>query len=83
MTRANTIKGNLVRFIADNAGLSIPEAMEKAYLLGKQDGLEQSNADGCRDCAFVDVEEWEMPCNKCKRNCKDYWRKKAESEGNE
>ena len=33
-------------------------------------------ADGCQGCAFYDKEEWEMPCRKCKRNCKDYWRKK-------
>lgn len=33
-------------------------------------------ADGCSGCAFEPNEEWEMPCRKCKRNCKDYWRKK-------
>lgn len=33
-------------------------------------------ADGCTLCAFYDVEEWEMPCVKCKRNSKDYWRAK-------
>ena len=32
-------------------------------------------ADGCSGCAFYDKEEWEMPCRKCKRNCKDYWRR--------
>lgn len=32
-------------------------------------------ADGCQGCAFESAEEWEMPCRKCKRNCKDYWRK--------
>lgn len=31
-------------------------------------------ADGCVGCAFADTEEWEMPCAKCRRNCKDYWR---------
>lgn len=35
-------------------------------------------ADGCQGCAFEDVEEWEMPCRKCKQNCKDYWRRAAE-----
>lgn len=35
------------------------------------------NADGCEDCAFISAEEWEMPCAKCKRNCKDYWRAKV------
>ena len=35
-------------------------------------------ADGCSGCAFGDREEWEMPCLKCKRNCKDYWRAKNE-----
>lgn len=34
--------------------------------------------DGCTGCAFYDNEEWEMPCTRCKRNCKDYWRMKHE-----
>ena len=38
--------------------------------------LEQSKADGCSGCAFEKTEEWEEPCRKCCRNCKDYWRKK-------
>lgn len=38
--------------------------------------LDASLADGCLGCAFESVEEWEMPCKKCRRNCKDYWRKK-------
>ena len=24
------------------------------------------------------VEPWELPCRKCKRNSKDYWRKKCD-----
>lgn len=36
--------------------------------------LEQQEADGCNGCAFADTEEWEMPCQKCRRACKDYWR---------
>lgn len=35
---------------------------------------QRQDADGCSRCAFIDKEEWEMPCVKCKRNCKDYWR---------
>lgn len=41
---------------------------------------EQNEADGCQYCAFVDNNEWEMPCAKCKRNAKDYWRYKSEEE---
>lgn len=37
--------------------------------------LERQEADGCTGCAFGSVEEWEMPCAKCKRGCKDYWRR--------
>lgn len=33
---------------------------------------------GCKGCAFEDVEEWEMPCAKCQRNCKDYYRRPRE-----
>lgn len=36
-------------------------------------------ADGCEGCAFITTEEWEMPCLKCKRNCKDYWRAKEQN----
>lgn len=38
--------------------------------------LEQQLADGCVGCKYVDKEEWEPPCCKCKRNSKDYWRAK-------
>ena len=38
--------------------------------------LEQEKADACNGCAFVDTEEWEEPCKRCKRNYRDYWRKK-------
>ncbi len=38
-------------------------------------------ADGCQGCAFEPMEEWEMPCRKCKRNCKDYWRAKDDRAG--
>jgi len=37
----------------------------------------KDSADGCVGCAFNDTEEWEMPCAKCKRNMKDYWRAKV------
>ena len=37
--------------------------------------LEQSRADACNGCAFADTEEWEEPCKRCKRNCRDYWRR--------
>ncbi len=38
--------------------------------------IERKEADGCMGCAFDDREEWEEPCSKCCRNCKDYWRAK-------
>ena len=38
----------------------------------------RAEADGCLGCAFESCEEWEMPCKKCKRNCKDYWRAKGD-----
>lgn len=54
---------------------------ERAFgkkVLGK--ALEQSKADGCSGCAFITTEEWEMPCCKCMRSCKDYWRRAGEQE---
>lgn len=41
-----------------------------------KESLQKEEADGCVGCAFEDVEEWNMPCYKCRRNCKDYWRAK-------
>ena len=41
--------------------------------------IDRKEADGCRGCAFEDVEEWHDPCRMCKRACKDYWRAKGET----
>ena len=46
------------------------------YDQGFNDGFNAESL-GCNGCAFEDVEEWEMPCAKCSRACKDYWRAKA------
>lgn len=35
---------------------------------------------GCEGCAFEAVEDWEMPCAKCMRGCKDYYRHKPSDE---
>ena len=40
----------------------------------------KEDANGCVGCAFENVEEWELPCAKCMRNCKDYWRAKKVEE---
>lgn len=58
--------------------LSSTEALN-AYELGYAQGAKygrttRENANGCIGCAFSNVEEWEMPCAKCSRGCKDYWR---------
>ncbi len=36
--------------------------------------LERQLADGCEGCTYTAKQDWEMPCVKCKRGCKDYWR---------
>ncbi len=55
--------------ISESALWSINDALNHVI-----SALEQQEADGCQGCAFTDVEEWEMPCAKCRRACKDYWR---------
>ena len=40
--------------------------------------LKTAEHDGCKGCAFIDVEDWEMPCLECKQNKTDYWRAKGE-----
>lgn len=50
----------------------------QAYKKGYSDAVTmKENADGCKGCAFESISEWEMPCTKCKRNSKDYWRAKV------
>lgn len=50
-----------------------------AYKKGYSDAVTmKENADGCKGCAFESINEWEMPCRQCSRNCKDYWRAKAD-----
>lgn len=41
--------------------------------------IERDKADGCVGCAYFDKEDWEMPCAKCRRASRDYWRR-AEAE---
>ena len=38
--------------------------------------MEEIRKKVCLGCAFLnDREDWEEPCNKCQRICKDYYRK--------
>ena len=58
------------------------EQYNSGYAQGLERGIKQAfamkeNADGCKGCAFEQVESWQMPCDRCKRNCKDYWRSKV------
>lgn len=69
--KANTILA-MVEELKQYRAIGTPEECRAA--------VEKEAADGCSDCAFETVEEWEMPCAKCKRNCKDYWRRRASDE---
>lgn len=48
------------------------DAQPTAYDINKT--IEQSKADGCNGCKYISKDEYEEPCLRCKRNCKDYWR---------
>lgn len=57
------------------------EAYDRGYAQGIIQGrldakTMKENSDGCIGCAFVNVNSWEMPCEKCKRNAYDYWKSK-------
>lgn len=59
---------------------------DKGFDAGLKQGISRAfamkeDADGCCSCAFENVEPWEMPCAKCARNSKDYWRAKEEYYG--
>lgn len=59
-------------------GAKCTSEYDKGYAQGLNHAFAmKENADGCFGCAFEDVNEWEMPCAKCKRNSKDYWRAKT------
>ena len=45
--------------------------------------IRREDADGCTDCKFETKEEWEPPCDRCRRSCKDYWREKGQHEEEE
>lgn len=68
-TREMTPTENLERMVDDLRAMS-------TYIDKAIKPLMDADGDGCEGCAFISVEEWEMPCAKCKRNCKDYWRAK-------
>ena len=51
---------------------------EQGFIKGKEDAFRmKENADGCKGCAFEDRNSWEMPCEKCCNNNKNYWRAKV------
>ena len=62
-------------YIQDNARmLSFDEHTAFSIAIAE---LSYYEHDGCCGCAFEGVEEWEMPCVKCKNACKDYYRRPA------
>lgn len=43
--------------------------------------MEEIREKVCHGCAFLnDREDWEEPCNKCQRLCRDYYRKAQSDE---
>lgn len=36
--------------------------------------LEVYLVDGCSGCIYEEMAEWNMPCQKCRRNTKDYYK---------
>ena len=65
-------------YVITNGTVDGEPLFESIYLaIEALEGQILNKADGCTGCAFVRCEEWELPCRKCKRNCKDYWRAKT------
>lgn len=57
---------------------ALTEEFKKGFaqglLRGRADAMAmKEDADGCVGCAFEDVYSWQMPCDRCMRNSKDYW----------
>lgn len=64
---AASLQGGIMTDIQIAAIKKIKDALE---------AMENGEGNGSNGCAFADKEEWEMPCEKCKRNQRDYWRAK-------
>lgn len=63
----------ICEFMQDNAHLlSFDEHTAFSIAIAE---LNDAEHDGCCGCAFESVDEWEMPCCKCKHGCKDYFRR--------
>lgn len=80
------LKKDFMRMVEESIG-TIPnskvaiEAFQRGYEQGFTKGKEEAfrmkeNSEGCVGCAFEDVNSWEMPCDRCCNNNKNYWRKK-------
>ncbi len=69
-------RGEIARALADIAanGQKLKPATVETAAWALMKCAELSEADGCAGCAFAGTVEWEMPCRKCCRNSKDYWR---------
>ena len=78
LERLYTDSTNEAYSFTEQFGEAVNVAIQALENFRKQ--AKKENADGCSGCAFEDVEEWEMPCRKCSRNCKDYYRAKEGSD---
>lgn len=64
--------------------LSVTEMPIDQMVKTTEQYMEEIRKKVCLGCAFLnDREDWEEPCNKCQRICKDYYRKSASKEKNE
>lgn len=68
-----------INIILDKRGQSgtdylLSEALEMA-VEALTEKAERCKADGCNGCAYYGRDLWEMPCAKCSKNCKNFWRK--------
>ena len=56
--------------------LSVTEMPIDQMVKTTEQYMEEIRKKVCLGCAFLnDREDWEEPCNKCQRICKDYYRK--------
>lgn len=70
------MKDNMAMIMFENIRSSVDVAPWAVQEL--QNILAAYMAEGCVGCAYESTEEWLLPCCKCKRNSKDYWRAKNE-----
>ena len=66
---------DIVFSMVDLNGKALADLVAEAFQMALNALKANEEAEGCRGCAFLTVDEEKDPCRMCRRNCKDYFRR--------